>query len=249
MADILNLQRIQLYSHFDMPVSMQQQQLYRERIVARSTFMPVSYITHKKDFYNDTFYVNESVLIPRPETEELVEWVLHDNQPDMLYALDLCCGSGCIGISLKKERPAWQMAYSDISREALAITRKNHQSILGEAAGEFIHSDLFAAIAAEQIFDTIISNPPYIPVVEKAGIMKDVLFEPEIALFVNDEKTFFEKLFSGAYAHLHENGRLYMEINPGSLSALQEWGNAAGFREFVVKQDLSGKDRMIRLTK
>lgn len=245
LADILGLERIKLYSKFDMPLSPAEQDIYRKKIIERSNFKPVAYITGKKYFYHDEFIVNESVLIPRPETEELIEWVLNENQGSH-SVLDLCTGSGCIGITLKKERPEWQVTLSDISSAALSTAKLNQESILLNLDLSILESNLFKSFPADNKFDIIISNPPYIPLEKKNTIMKDVLFEPELALFVENEDSFFEELISGAKQRLKEDGKLYIEIRQEAASKLIELGKKNGFNQIVVKKDLSGKDRMMK---
>lgn len=226
---------------------------YRERIVDRSKNKPTAYITGQKAFYNSVFFVNEKVLIPRPETEELVEKVLLDfkGNNDEQNVLDLCTGSGCIGISLKSARKDWNITLSDISKDALEIAEKNAIQIIGEENNiQFLESDLFFSIPKESKFDLIVTNPPYISISDKTEMMKDVIdYEPHLALFLEDPKEFLFKLIEDARLHLNEDGKFYMETHPSLAWTFVSEPITNGWKEGKVEKDLSGKDRFVVLTK
>ncbi|MCB1189655.1 MAG: peptide chain release factor N(5)-glutamine methyltransferase [Leptospiraceae bacterium] len=251
LADMLGLERIRLYTNFDKKLNEAEKDAYRKRIKDRVTFKPIAYITNKKDFYHSTFYVDQNVLIPRPETEELIEWVLKELEKDKSYKiLDLGAGSGCIGISLKKEFPDLEVVLSDISQEALDIARNNTDSILGnEVTGvSFLQSDLFNDFPPELKFDRIVSNPPYIPEDEKKDIMPDVVdFEPHQALFLSDPETFFTKMLETAKDFLKQEGIFYMETHTKWATRISELGEKFGYTNMEIKKDISGKNRMVKL--
>ncbi len=251
LSDVLNLERIKLYSNFDKKLSEPQKDIYREKIKARGEFKPVSYIIGFKNFYKSVFSVNESVLIPRPETEELVEWVSKEISPDLnLEVLDLCTGSGCIGISLKKDFPNINILLSDISKDALVVASENAKKILPDEKITIIESDLFDSFSSEHQFDLIISNPPYIPDAEKNTIMPDVLnFEPHLALFLTEPTHFYKRLLSGVMNHLKEGGSFYMETHSDWANIVSQMSTELGFKTSLIKKDLSNKERFVKITK
>lgn len=248
LADTLGLERIQLYTKFDLKLSETQKDIYRNRIKERGNRKPVAYILGKKHFFKSIFIVNPSVLIPRPETEELVEWVLYENQKENLRVLDVGTGSGCIAISLKLERPTWKLFVSDVSKEALLVAQENSQ-ILNSNLEAFFLSDLFESIPPQK-YDIIVSNPPYIPVSEKPIIEKEVLdYEPHLALFLDEPKFFWERLIKSSMNYLEENGSLYLETHPSYAEPILEIGRTIGFKEGTIKKDLSQKQRFVKLKK
>ncbi|RHX85194.1 peptide chain release factor N(5)-glutamine methyltransferase [Leptospira stimsonii] len=254
LADLLNLQRVKLYVNFERLLNESEKDAYRERIVERSKNKPTSYITGQKSFFNSVFFVNENVLIPRPETEELVEKILSDfkNESQNFRVLDLCTGSGCIGISLKIARNDWNLSLSDISQEALDVAEKNSDLLLGEMKEsiQFFASDLFSSIPPENRYDLIVTNPPYIPNSDKETMMKDVVdYEPHIALFLENPKEFLTTLIEKAHSYLSPNGKFYMETLPSLANLLLEESIGKGWAEGKVEKDLSGKERFVILRK
>lgn len=214
---------------------------------------PLQYIIGKADFYGLSFYINNSVLIPRPETEELVEWVLenHKNQvKTKKRLLDIGTGSGCIAIALAKKCPDWEVWAIDVSENTLEVARKN--ALEHGVDVHFLQLDVLKTVYQNTlpIFDIICSNPPYIPQAEKAIMPAQVIDnEPHIALFVEDEMPlkFYEAIADFATHALHRSeGELYVEINEHygeqTLALLQQHGI---FKSVSLRQDLSGKDRMI----
>lgn len=253
LSDVLAMERIKLYSNFEKVLTIDEENSYRKKIQERGLFKPVAYITEKKMFYKSCFFVDENVLIPRPETEELVEWFLQTSQlAENSKILDLCCGSGCIGISLKKERPDFQIYLSDISDRALAISKKNSENILGEKSSElqFIESNLFEKIPQSMLFDSIVCNPPYIEISEKHELMEDVVnYEPHLALFLEDPVNFYTKLLEGASQFLQNNGKLFLETHPNWIQKIIGISKNYSLKYEEIKKDLSGKERFIKLIK
>ncbi len=251
LADLLQIPRVKLYVDFERPLSLSEKDAYRERIVQRSKFRPTAYIIGKKAFFDSEFQVNESVLIPRPETEELVAWVLEEfpGKDSSLDILDLCSGSGCIGISLAKPRPAWSVAFSDLSPDALKVNQKNITELLnGERQFELYQGDLFSTIPKEKKFDLIVSNPPYIPETDKTSIMPDVLdYEPHLALFVSDFQNFHTRILTEAKEYLKSEGRMYLETHPKYANWLKEEALSLGYLEATIKKDLSNRESFLRL--
>ncbi len=255
LADLLNLPRIKLYSQFEMPLDPKEIEVYRERIVERSKRKPVAYITGKKGFHKFDFYVNEHTLIPRPETEELVDWFHKESKilfPDKtdLKILDLCTGSGCIAVSLSRLLPDSEIWASDISQEALLVAKKNDEEVTppGRTPVRYIESDLFQKIDTNLKFHAILSNPPYIPSEEKKEIMEDVLnFEPHLALFIDDFKNFHKPLLETAITYLETGGILALETQPDFADWLLQEGQNLGYRSGTIREDSSQKQRFVIL--
>lgn len=213
-----------------------------------SNHFPIQYIFNKADFYGFEFYVDENVLIPRPETEELVHWILNDNN-NQNSLLDIGTGSGCIPISIKKNKPDWNVSALDVSEKALTIAKQN--AVKNEVEIEFILADILNSTFTIQHsqFNVIVSNPPYIPSKEKELMSTStVQFEPHLALFVPNENPiiFYDKIADFAKQHLEKNGKLYFELNEFNANDVKILLQQKGFQNIEIKKDFSGKDRMLR---
>ena len=210
---------------------------------------PVQYILGMADFYDLKFKVDARVLIPRPETEELVHWMLETLEKKELKILDIGTGSGCIPIALKKHRPEWEAWAIDISPEALELAKENAR--LNGVEVSFQQVDILdeAQWAGLGRFDAIVSNPPYIPERE-AGLMPENVkrYEPRQALFVGNEDPliFYRAIASLASQHLRPRGWLFFETNEFNAAEVAEIVRNQGFKEVELKQDLSKKERMVR---
>lgn len=208
---------------------------------------PIQYIFGKAYFYGLEFKVNENTLIPRPETEELVEWVINDIQnPQYLKILDIGTGSGCIAISIAKNLNGTEVSAIDVSEEALAVAKENARS--NDIDINFQLLDILEAESLPQKYDIIVSNPPYVRHLEKAEIKPNVLeHEPHLALFVedNDPLLFYRKIAQLAKKYLKPDGRLYFEINQYLGKATIAMLEAEGFKNIVLRKDLMGNDRMV----
>jgi len=215
--------------------------------------IPIQYILGVTHFYGLEFEVNSTVLIPRPETEELVDWIIQNSklkaQNSKLKILDIGTGSGCIGIALAKNLPNAQVFALDVSEKALATAKKNAEK--NQVQLTFIHQSILETVDLAQEFDIIVSNPPYVRELEKLEIKKNVLDnEPHLALFVedNDALIFYRKIAQLAQKNLNPQGQLYFEINQylgqETLNLLQEMG----FKNCELRQDIYGNDRMIQCT-
>ena len=207
---------------------------------------PIQYIFGHTYFYGLDFEVNENTLIPRPETEELVEWIIHENKNrGQVKILDIGTGSGCIAISLAKNLPDAQVFAIDVSADALAVAKRNAES--NNVNVTFIQQDILAAQTLPEQFDIIVSNPPYVRNLEKAEIKQNVLdYEPHLALFVedNDALVFYRKIALLALANLPQNGKLYFEINQYLGKETTEMLEDFGFCNVVLRKDIYGNDRM-----
>lgn len=213
--------------------------------------IPIQYLLGKTSFYGLDFEVYPNVLIPRPETEELVEWILESQkskvESQFLKILDIGTGSGCIAISLAKNLPNATVSAIDVSEKALATAKKNAQN--NSVNISFINQNILQAEDLKQQFDIIVSNPPYVRNLEKEEIKKNVLDnEPHLALFVEDKDAliFYKKIAQLAHKNLTASGMLFFEINqylgPETVALLQE----LQFKDIELRKDIYGNDRMIR---
>ena len=212
---------------------------------------PIQYITGEAWFYGLKFEVNESTLIPRPETEELVEWVIESQklkvQSQKLEILDIGTGSGCIPISLKANLPQANVSAIDVSEKALEMSKRNAE--LNNVEVNFIQNNILEVGDLKQHFDIIVSNPPYVRNLEKEEIKKNVLdYEPHLALFVEDTDAllFYRKIAQLALKNLSPNGLLFFEINQYLGKETVELLQNLGFKNIELRKDMFGNDRMIR---
>lgn len=212
---------------------------------------PIQYILGETEFYGLRFLVNGNTLIPRPETEELVQWIIESQNKSSqeITILDIGTGSGCIPIAIKKNLSNANVSAIDVSKEALLVAERN--ALLNEVTVHLIHQDILQTEALETFYNVIVSNPPYVRDLEKDEIKKNVLdYEPHLALFVTNEDAllFYRKIAQLAKHSLVPNGYLFFEINQylGSetVSLLQD----LGFQNVTLKKDIYGNDRMIRCT-
>lgn len=213
---------------------------------------PIQYILGKADFYGLTFFVNPDVLIPRQETEELVDWIIKENTLTAPKILDIGTGSGCIPVALAKNILNADVSAFDVSEKAIFVANqnaKNNQVFIRTQKLDIFH---WEAAPVDKTFDIIVSNPPYVKEEEK-GLMKDnvLLHEPHLALFVSndDPLIFYRRIAEFAQQYLSPEGKLYFEINEalGNETAflLQE----KGFRNIILRKDINEKDRMICASK
>ncbi len=220
---------------------------YLSRIEKRKEHIPLQYIINKQNFYGLDFYVDESVLIPRYDTENIVDRIVKDcKENKCLSVLDLCTGSGCIAVSLKK--CGFEKVYAaDISDKALAVAK--HNAKLNNADIIFLQSDLYENFPKEIRFDIIVSNPPYISTDEIARIEKQVRdFEPKLALDGGrDGLDFYKKIINLSKDFLNNKGRLYLEIGYDQSKDVVDLAKKEGYDNIVIIKDLSGRDRGISM--
>ncbi|MDC0331076.1 peptide chain release factor N(5)-glutamine methyltransferase [Flavobacteriaceae bacterium] len=222
--------------------------------------IPIQYIIGKTEFFGLPFNVNKEVLIPRPETEELVEKVLNEvsliktcktstylaTKEKQFKILDIGTGSGCIAISLKKQLPSSEISAMDVSNKALRVANKN--ALLNKVDINFIHQDILKTNNLDKLYDVIVSNPPYVRELEKKEIKNNVLNnEPHLALFVDNKNPllFYNKIAELAKKFLTKNGQLHFEINQylgkETIKLLAE----KGFKNIQLKKDIFGNDRIV----
>jgi release factor glutamine methyltransferase len=208
---------------------------------------PIQYILGSASFCNLTLTVTPDVLIPRPETEELVELIVKDSSTQHLRILDLCTGSGCIAIALARMMPHSRVTAVDISAAALDIARKN--AIMNRADITFIRADILSEAAAiPAAFDIIVSNPPYIKESERTAMEPNVLeYEPHIALFVPDADALlhYRAIAEIARTRLNAGGRIYLETNSLHGQDVYRLLATEGYKPLLMK-DMAGKDRLIK---
>jgi len=212
--------------------------------------VPIQYLLGKTHFYGLDFEVNENVLIPRPETEELVEWIITENaaidKTKKLKILDIGTGSGCIAISLAKNLPNANVFAIDVSKKAIETAKRN--AIRNNVNITFMLQDILETEELKCQFDVIVSNPPYVRNLEKEEIKKNVLdYEPHLALFVedNDALIFYKKIASLAQNNLLENGQLYFEINQYLGKEMIDLLGKMDFVNIDLRKDIYDNDRMI----
>ncbi|WP_372774889.1 peptide chain release factor N(5)-glutamine methyltransferase [Mangrovibacterium sp.] len=213
------------------------------------TYEPIQYIFSETEFYGLPFRLSADVLIPRPETEELVDWILKDNLPTEAQILDAGTGSGCIPVSLKKYRPQARVSACDISTGALNIAKANAK--LNDVAVHFFEMDILRSATVElpEKLDILVSNPPYITESEKHLMNNNVLdYEPHLALFVADNQAliFYQALARLGTRNLKPGGKIYWEINEAYGNECCELLQQLGYTDIELRKDLNGKDRMIR---
>lgn len=213
--------------------------------------VPIQYLLGKTHFYGLDFEVNENVLIPRPETEELVEWIINENsggtKSKKIKILDIGTGSGCIAISLAKNLPHAEVYAIDVSKKAIATAKRN--AVRNKVEVTFMLQDILEAEELKHNFDVIVSNPPYVRNLEKQEIKKNVLdYEPHLALFVedNDALIFYRKIAELAKKNLSEKGQLYFEINQYLGKEMIDLLEKMNFKNIELKKDIYDNDRMIK---
>ena len=248
-----NLKRIDLALNPDFEISDEEVLKWEAIISDLKTEKPIQYSIGETWFYDSKFYVNEHTLIPRPETEELVDWIIKTHKSkdkiDKLAVLDIGTGTGCIPISLKKNIPQAEVFAIDVSEEALKIAHKNAET--NQVQINFILQNILETKDLNQNFDVIVSNPPYVRNLEKQEIKKNVLeFEPHLALFVEDTDAllFYRKIAQLALKNLTANGLLFFEINQYLGKETVELLETLGFKNVELKKDIYGNDRMIKCT-
>ena len=244
LAHVLGVPRIRLYTEFDKPLEPAEVAAYREAVRRRARREPVAYITGEREFWSLGLRVDRRVLIPRPETEVLVERCL----PRMGAAgvlLDLGTGSGAVALALLSERPGWRAVGVDASAGALEVARENARRLgLGERA-EFLEGDLYEPVAGRR-FDLIVSNPPYVPSAELDRLEPEVCrYEPRRALDGGpDGLSVIRRIVAGAAEHLADGGLLALEIGAGQGPAVRALIEGAGLGRVEILPDHAGRDRV-----
>jgi release factor glutamine methyltransferase len=243
LAHVLQTERLRLYLDADKPLEEAEVDRFRELMKRRARGEPAAYITGQREFYGLAFEVNKDVLIPRPETELIVDKA-REKEPRRL--LDIGTGSGCIAVACAVRLPEATVVATDISDKAIAVARRNAETHGVSDRVEFRQGDLFEPIADDERFDLIVSNPPY---VSKGGALPEVdEHEPHLALYPGESGLeILEKLIPGARAHLRPGGALIAEIADEQAGSVRELAEAH-FGEVTVHPDLAGMLRVLEAT-
>lgn len=253
ISDVLGLSRIQYSFNKDLILSEEQNSRMSSILKDLLKQQPIQHILKKADFYGEVFEVNPFVLIPRQETEELVDLIIRNHQQQApLRIIDIGTGSGCIPISLKKHLKDALVTALDISKEAIATAKRNAQRL--DTPINFVNADIleWEYIFQSQQYDIIVSNPPYITPKEKAEMHPNVLaFEPHLALFVEETAPllFYETIASFALKHLTADGDLYFEINQYYADETVDMLRKKGFKTVLLYHDMQQNPRMVHAKK
>ena len=241
VAGQLGCTRTELYVQFDRPLEEADLVPLRESLKKRGEGIPLQHLLGSVYFHKHEFKSDNRALIPRPETEELVEFILKSDLPADSKVLDMGCGSGVIGLSLAAARPDWQVTLADVSGDALELAAENAKALeTGNAT--FVQSDLFASIPGT--FGGIVANLPYVPEADRGSLSREVLHDPALALFSGDEGLdLIRRFIPEAWDRLEPGGWLAMEIGHDQASQVREILQASGFSSIEVKNDLTGIPR------
>ncbi len=248
----LNLSQADLMLADDIRLSESDLLYFRSVVKRLQANEPIQYIFGDTEFYGLLMKCDSRALIPRPETEELVDWILSDvNKFDPLEMLDMCTGSGCIALALKSQLKQANISAIDWSQDALDLTAENSQALKLELTIQKIDvlSDFNFWSFQPNSFDVWVSNPPYIPLKEKELMESNVLeFEPDMALFVEDDSAliFYENIGKAARLYLKSGGKLYFELNENYAEETKQLMEEIGFISVEIKVDLQGKKRMLK---
>lgn len=246
LAFVLKTDRVRLYVDLDRPLTRDELGAYRGLIERRVAGEPTQYLTGVREFYNRPFKVDSRVLIPRPETELLVEAVLQRLPRDApSRVLDVCVGSGCIAVTIAAERPLATVVATDLSPDACALARENAEALQVADRVTIHQGSLFEPLPPDARFDVVVSNPPYIATGEIDTLSAEVRREPRMALDGGpDGLGLIRRVVEGARGHLVPGGLLAMEIGETQGAALVELLQNAGYADVRVEKDLERRDRM-----
>lgn len=250
LCAVLQCERIKLYMDFERPLTGAELSQYKNYVARRGQHEPLAYILGEKEFMRNSFKVTSATLVPRPETELLVESLIKAAQglkaDGDVKILDIGTGSGAIIVSLLDYLPNAKGVGVDISVDALIVAEENSRRIgVRERAG-FMQSDLFSRIPADKKFDIIVSNPPYIPAADIAGLAKDVQKEPLGALDGGaDGLDFYRRIISEAMDHMTDEGILAFEVGINQAQVVAELCRKAGFKGTAIRKDYADIERMV----
>ena len=241
VARQLGCTRMDLYLQFDRPLEESDLIPLRETLKKRGEGIPLQHLLGTVWFHKHEFKTDARALIPRPETEELAEWILTWQLSTAQSVLDMGCGSGVLGLTLAAAHPGWEVTLADVSPDALALARENSVALEIPNA-TFLQSDLFSAIDVR--FDGIVANLPYVPETERATLTREVMHDPALALFSGtDGLDLIRRFIPDAFKRLNPGGWLVLEIGHNQASHVAEILQTSAFTAIEVKTDLSGISR------
>lgn len=246
LGHVLNVARVKLYMDLDRPLSKDELSTYRGLIQRRLGGEPTQYLVGFKEFYGRRFFVDARVLIPRSETELLVEAALRDVPKDTpTRVLDVCTGSGCVAISIAAERPQASVWAVELMPGAMEVAKKNAEALQVDGRVTFFQGDLLGPIPEGAKFDVIVSNPPYVKAGDLATLQKEVRAEPKEALDGGaDGLRLIDRLITEALPRLKSGGLLAMEIGEDQGNAVKELLTRAGGHDVRIEKDLARHDRL-----
>ncbi|MCC6900743.1 MAG: peptide chain release factor N(5)-glutamine methyltransferase [Polyangiaceae bacterium] len=249
LAEALGFDRIRLITESLRPLTPPELGAFRALIKRRRGGEPMAYILGRREFFGLEFRVDPRVLIPRPDTEVLVEVALERTAAAYMFgkALDLCTGSGCVAIAFAKQRPTWRVTATDISEAALGLAFENAQRLGAVFGMSFSAGDLFAAVPAAERFDLITANPPYVSAPEVLKLDRGIRdFEPAVALSSGaDGLDLIRRIVSEASAHLAPGGALALEVQYDQAERVVGLFQSAGFTQIERRRDLGGHERVV----
>jgi release factor glutamine methyltransferase len=241
VARQLGCTRMDLYLQFDRPLEETDLAPLRDHLKKRGEGVPLQHLLGHVWFHKNEFKTDARALIPRPETEELAEWILSWELPEKQQVLDMGCGSGVLGLTLAVTRPGWDVTLADVSPDALALAKEN-ATLLEAQNAHFVQSNLFSAVTGD--FDGIVANLPYVPESERASMSREVLHDPALALFSGtDGLDLIRRFIPAAHSHLKPGGWLVLEIGHDQASQVAGFLQTSSFTQIEVKTDLSGVAR------
>jgi release factor glutamine methyltransferase len=248
LAHALGSDRLRLYLDFEKPVEADERARFRELVRRRADErVPVAQLTGRKEFWSLDFEVTPDVLVPRPETEELVAWLL-DQLPDReaeLSILDVGTGSGAIAVALARELPKARFTATDLSPAALEVARRNAERHAVADRIRFVPGDGFEPVRGER-FAAVLANPPYVAERDAAGLPPELRHEPRAALFAGPDGTdLLRRLARELPGHLEPGGRVGLEVGSGQADAVAGWLAEAGLTDVAARRDLSGRPRIV----
>lgn len=248
LTHVLGVDRVKLVIESERGLNDAELARYRSLIQRRRRGEPIAYILGTREFYGLSFAVDRRALVPRPDTETLVEVALERTRARSMYgrALDLCTGSGCVAVAFSRARPTWRITASDVSSEAAGLARENVLRHGVAFSLRVVEGNLFAPLAGER-YELITANPPYVPSAELAELAPDIRdFEPRLALDGGaDGLDVVRAVVQGAGSHLEPRGILAVEIGHDQAARVSELFERASFREIGVRRDYGGRDRVV----
>ena len=249
LAHVLKYERVFLYVNYEQPLTAVELADFKKLIIRRVAGESIAYILGEKHFMHYKLKVNSSVLVPRPETELLVEAVLNTYNEPNLQVLELCTGSGAIAVSLASYRKTWQVTATDISEDALQVAANNVSSLQVDSQVSLVRSDMFVDIPTK-MYNIIVANPPYIPETDRAILSKEVLLEPHIALFAPEKGLYFYKIIAAnAGRYLASSGGIFLEFGIGQAMAIKEIFAQQGFSDIKILRDYADIERIMVIKK